>query len=173
MGVACRHVRADSGVVTDEIPCRQEQVEEVEAPGAALQLLVRLAQRAKLLSQASSEVGVGAVEKSLQLGLDRVALREHRRLFQVPGEPLSAAAPVPETPATELVQLRLEPVGIARAQAFAAPQLGDPAGDAGDRLRRPVVRTLRPLRELTELCEARDLLLPTCLAVERFSPPRS
>src|SRR5439155_26351129 len=101
----------------------QEQVEEVETPGAALQLLVRLAQRAKIFSQAGGEAGVGAVEKCLQLGLDRVAPREHRCLFQIPGEPFSAAAPVPETPAAALVQLRLESVGVARAQAFAAPQL--------------------------------------------------
>ena len=40
-------------------------------------------------------------------------------------------------------------------------------------MRRPVVGTLRPLRELTELCEARDLLLQACLAIERFAPPRS
>src|SRR2546422_1848074 len=139
--------------------------------GAALEVLVSVAERSQLLAQAGGEIGVAAIEERLQLRLRRLGAGEDRRLVQVLREPLSASSPVPQAPAAELVKLRFEAVQVAGAHALAAPELRHPAPDAHDRLRRPVVRTLRSRGQFADLREARDDLLQPGLTVERVPAP--
>ena len=171
MREAARELRAHRGVVPDQVPGPHEQIEEVEASGAALEVLVSVAERSQLLAQAGGEIGVAAVEERLQLRLHRIAAGEDRRLLQVLREPLSAPPPVPQAPAAELVELRLEPIRVTGPHGLAPPQLRHPARDAHDRLRRPVVRTVGLLRQLADLRKPRDHLLEPCLPVERVPPP--
>ena len=168
---APRELRAHRNVVADQVPGPHEQIEEVEAPGAALEVLVSVAERSQLFAEAGGEIGVAAIEECFQLRLQRIAAREDRRLVQVLREPLSAAPPVPQTPAAELMKLRLEPVRVAGADGLTPPQLRHPARDAHDRLRRPIVRTVGFLRQLADLRKPRDHLLEPSVPVERAPPP--
>ena len=163
---------ADFAVVANEVARAQQEVEEIEAPGARLERLVRIAERPQLLAQAGREVGRTGVESAFQLDLRVVAQREDRRFFQLFREPPPPAAPVPQPSAQELLQLGFEPVEIAAAaRRLAPPHFGHESVDLGDRFRRPIVRPLRPRRELADRGQLRQRALERRRAVERIPPP--
>ena len=171
VGEAAGQLGANGGVVPHQVARAQEQVEEIQASRALLQGLIGLAERPQLLAQTGGDVRIAAVEEGLQLRLRCIPPGEDGGLLQVLREPLAATSPVPQPPPGKLVQLGLQPIGVARTDGLSAAKLGAPARDLRQGLHGPVVGALRFPGDLAHLGEEGHHLLQPRRPIERLAPP--
>jgi hypothetical protein len=143
--VAPLQVLAHRRVVAHQVAGAEQQIEEVEAAGAALQRLVALDHRPELVAEARREVGAGAVEEVVE-GLaqplapcEQLVLRE-ARLHAAEPRPL----PVEVAAAAHAMQLRLEAVVVALAgDRLPPPHLVHEPGELAEELDEVIVRVAR------------------------------
>ena len=130
-------VAADGRIPAQQIARGQQEVAEVEAPRALLELLVALDDGLELALQARREVGAGGVDEREQPLVHGVARGAERRLRgRVRTAREAGPRPVARVPAPrELHELGLEPVVVAlAADRLAAPDLVHEPRDLHQRL---------------------------------------
>ena len=164
-------------MVADQIPRREQEIDEVDPPRLDLQPAVALDGLAQLLLQERRQVGVGHLRELLQHVHDLLVLVEHVGAGDAVAIPGSAPPPrIREVPVRgQLDDLRLDPVVVAAAR---------PDGVGGpDRLREGA-RRLRGEKEavaaavgrlvgqLGELVEVGRQLVDDRLAREALATPR-
>src|SRR5215470_15972291 len=118
MGEAILELPTDAGAVAQQIPRAEQQVDEVETPGAFLQTLVVLDHAPELVAYERRQIGTRAVDELAQARAKAVAPLE--QLAPVAGAKVAVGAlpvPVISPPdgAQEARELALEAVVIAAA----------------------------------------------------------
>src|SRR5262249_62038204 len=129
-------------VVAHELPRLQQQVEEIEAARARLQVLVCIDDGPELVAQARREFGSRPIDERLQRRLERIPALEELRLREAVGR-APEAGPSPVLRARELDELGLETVVVARPDRLPPPDLVGEARDLRQGLHEPVVRVSR------------------------------
>ena len=95
MAEARAQIGQHHGLAPDQVARTAQEIEEVEAAGARLALLVGGDQRAQLLAQAGGQVGVGRGHPRFQARLEGIALRDHGLPGQALGIPAAAPGEFP------------------------------------------------------------------------------
>ncbi len=172
MADALLQLGTHGGAVAHEIARDQQQVDEVEHPGALLGVFVVADDRPQLVAQKRREVGAGGVAKARKPCVQRAAPRHHlgareRREILAPSLP----SPAPVVAAQQRQQRGLQRVVVAPAHGLQARRFVDRTRDLGERLAQPILR-IDALGERAERADLFDQRIDLRIAIERLMAPR-
>ncbi len=148
------------GVVAHEIPCSEEQVEEVERPGSCLQLVVAIDRAAEVGLQQGGEIGVRVHPELIETRLERDAGREDALPRDAVGvRSATAGLRVREVPLSREIDERRFPAVVVRLvfsrRALQRDLVAQATRRLGARMERVVLGEGVP-RERGELVELRE-----------------
>ncbi len=165
-------VRPHLRLVFQKIASHEQQVDEIELPGARLQLLVGFHQVLHLGAQQGGQVGSGALfeiferrQQALTAGQDVLAPR-------AVGEEAGALFQVPLQIAGELEQQAFHGVEIFSPHAIAALEPHQQLLRRTQRVYQVVVRPPAFRGHRRQFRDLRQQLLDSALAIERLAPPQ-
>ena len=140
MADASLQLAANSSTITDEIARLDEEVEEIEPPGLALQDLVRRNRRLQRVMQKRGEIGVARLNEGVEIGLGFVSKREDFIALKNSKGRFFSALPSPTAPARASTKIRFESVIVAIADRLQAGCFADESRNFRQTPREIVVR---------------------------------
>src|SRR5580658_8130382 len=169
MREAMLQLGAHRRIVANEVARDQQQIEEVEPPRAALEVLVNADYRPQLVAQQRREVRARVVAKFLQPLMQRGAPPENLVTLDL-AKAATVSLPVPMPARAKSDQHGFERVIVAPAHRFQPRRLVYRLGDILEALRQPIL-VLAELAKFAERFDFRDYRVDFGIARERRMLP--
>ena len=170
MREAILQLGAHRRIVADQVARNQQQVQEVQAPRAALQVFVDTDDRPQLVAQERREIRARIVAKLLQPLMQFGAAPENL-LARHLAKAAAVSLPIPAPPGAKRDQHRLERVVVAPAHRLQPRRLGNRLRDRVEAPRQPVVG-LSEFGKFAQRFDLRDDRVDLGVALEWRMPPR-